>query len=603
MRVALGFIFAALLYSQDIRTVPVANGISAPTDIQNAGDGSGRLFLVQQNGLIRILKNGSVLPAPFLDIRSKTHADGERGLLGLAFPPGYSQSRRFYLNYTDLNGDTIIAQYQTTANPDVADAASEVVLTKILQPFANHNGGQVRFGPDGYLYIGMGDGGSGGDPMGNGQNLGALLGKLLRVDPESSPGQLSIPPDNPFVNRAGARPEVWAYGLRNPWRFTFDRATRDLWIADVGQDTYEEVNFTPASSHGGENYGWNLMEGMHCFKSGCQTTGLVLPVAEYTHADGCSVSGGFVYRGNLSPGLRGIYLYGDYCSGRIWGIERQGSTFNNRLLLSTAFGITTFGEDEAGEMYLADASKGTIYRIEGSRAPRFSPAGVVNPASFVAGMVAGSLATVFAAGVRDAAGSQVADRVPLPPMLGGVSVTVDGIAAPVYSLSNVNGQEQLTFQVPWAIAGRSQAAIVLIRDGQASSAVNVPVTDTQPGVYTSDGTQAIVVHNADNTLVSAARPLSRGEFAYLYASGLGNVSNIPPDGAGGPSSPLSAVTSDVRVTIGGVACDVQFAGLAPGLDGVYQVNFRVPSEVGSGSQDIVVTAGGVAGSAVKVQVE
>src|SRR5215831_306105 len=470
MRVALGFIFATLLYSQDIRTVPVANGISAPTDIQHAGDGSGRLFLVQQNGLIRILKNGSVLPTPFLDIRSKTHADGERGLLGLAFPPGYSQSRRFYLNYTDLNGDTIIAQYQTTANPDVADAASEVVLTKILQPFPNHNGGQVRFGPDGYLYIGMGDGGSGGDPMGNGQNVGALLGKLLRVDPESSPGQLRVPPDNPFVNRAGARPEVWAYGLRNPWRFTFDRATRDLWIADVGQDTYEEVNFTPASSHGGENYGWNLMEGMHCFKSGCQTTGLVLPVAEYTHADGCSVSGGFVYRGNLSPGLRGIYLYGDYCSGRIWGIERQGSTFNNRLLLSTAFGITTFGEDEAGEMYLADASKGTIYRIEGSRAPRFGPAGVVNPASFASGMVAGSLATVFAAGVR---------------------VTVDGIAAPVYSLSNVNGQEQLSFQVPWAIAGRSQAALVIIRDGQASSAVNVPVIAIQPGVYASDGTQAI----------------------------------------------------------------------------------------------------------------
>src|SRR5262249_45188974 len=214
-------------------------------------------------------------------------------------------------------------------------------------------------------------------------------------------------------------------------------------------------------------------------------------------------------------------------------------------------------------MYLADASKGAIYRIEGSRAPRFGPAGVVNPASFASGMVAGSLATVFAAGVRDAAGSQVADRVPLPPMLGGVRVMVDSIAAPVYSLSNGNGQEQMSFQVPWAIAGRSQAAIVLIRDGQASSAVNVPVMAIQPGVYTSDGTQAIVVHNADNTLVSAARPLSRGEFAYLYASGLGSVSNIPPDGAGGPSSPLSAVTTDARVTIGGVPRAEPIAGPRP----------------------------------------
>ena len=244
---------AGLLQAQEIRTVQVATGVTAPSDIQNAGDGSGRLFIVQQNGLIRILRDGALVTAPFLDIRGKTRLDGERGLLGLAFPPGFREKQRFYVDYTDLNGDTIIARYPVTANGDVADAASETVLLKIAQPFSNHNGGQVRFGPDGYLYIAMGDGGSAGDPQRNGQNLGALLGKILRIDVECDPAGVTIPADNPFVGTAGAAAEIWAYGLRNPWRFSFDRATRDLWIADVGQDTYEEVDYQPASSHGGEN--------------------------------------------------------------------------------------------------------------------------------------------------------------------------------------------------------------------------------------------------------------------------------------------------------------------------------------------------------------
>ena len=299
-------------------------------------------------------------------------------------------------------------------------------------------------------------------------------------------GRCGFPPDNPFVNTAGARGEIWAYGLRNPWRFSFDRATGDLWIADVGQDTYEEVDFQPAASRGGENYGWNRMEGLHCYQAGCQMQGLTLPIAEYSHAAGaCSVSGGFVYRGRVSPGLRGIYLYGDYCSGQIWGVERQGNGWTNRQLLASGFTITTFGEDEAGEVYVANAGNGSVHHIEGSRAPRFSAASVVNAASFAGGMVAGSLATVFAAGVRDDAGTSVADRVPLPNVLAGVSVTVAGIAAPVYSVSNVNGQEQVNFQVPFAVAGRSTAAVIVTRDGQASASVDVPVTAVQPGVYTS----------------------------------------------------------------------------------------------------------------------
>ena len=601
---AIGLILAVGMWAQDIHTVQVVGGLTSITDIQNAGDGTGRLFVVQQSGVIRVMRNGSLLTTPFLDIHGKTTGVGERGLLGLAFPPGFAGTQRFYVDYTNLNGDTVIAQYRMSANPDVADAASEIVLLTIAQPFANHNGGQVRFGPDGYLYIAMGDGGSGGDPLGNGQNLGVLLAKLLRIDVESSPGQVRIPADNPFVNTAGARGEIWAYGLRNPWRFSFDRVTHDLWIADVGQDTYEEVDLQPAASRGGENYGWNRMEGLHCYQAGCSMQGLTLPIAEYKHTAGlCSVTGGFMYRGRLSPGLRGIYLYGDYCTGQIFGLERQGNTWVSRQLLASGFKIQTFGEDEAGEMYVANGPAGEVYHIVGGVAPRFSAASVVNPASFASGMVARSLATVFAFGVRDDAGVTVADRVPLPIALAGVSVTVGGIAAPVYSVSNGNGQEQVNFQVPFAVAGHSTAAVVVTRDNQASAPVDVPVAVVQPGVYTTDGTQAIVVHNADYTLATAARPLEPAEFAYLYVSGLGLVSNAPPDGAGGPASPPAMASADVRVTLGGVACEVQFAGLAPGFAGVYQVNFRVPAGAAGGSQDMVVSANGVASPATRVNVK
>ncbi len=598
-----GIALAQLVFAQEIQTVQVASGISAPTDIQNAGDGSGRLFLAQQNGIVRILRDGVLAPQPFLDISGKTRAGGERGFLGLAFPPGFAQKQRFYVNYTDLNGDTVIAQYQVSANPDTADAASEIVLLHIPQPFANHNGGQLRFGPDGYLYIGMGDGGSGGDPLNNGQSLGTLLGKLLRIDVESDPGRVRIPPGNPFVNTAGARGEIWAYGLRNPWRFSFDRATGDLWIADVGQNAYEEVNFQPAASHGGENYGWNRMEGAHCFAAGCSMQGLILPVAEYSHAEGCSVSGGFVYRGRVSPGLRGMFLYGDYCSGRIWGVERQGTQWVNRLLLSSGFAISTFGEDEAGEIYVANAGNGTIHHITGSRAPRFTAAAVVNPASYLPGMTAGSFAAVFAAGVLDDAGTVVADRIPLPASLNGVSVTVDGVPAPILALANVNGVEQVNFQAPFEIAGLAAASVTVARDGAAGAAASVPVLELQPAVYTSEGVRAIVVHNADYTLVTEERPLVRGEFGFVYVTGLGRVINQPATGSGGPISPLATVLAGTRVSLAGVNCDVPYAGLAPTLVGVYQVNFRVPPEAPSGLQELVLTAGGVSAPAVTVPVQ
>jgi uncharacterized protein (TIGR03437 family) len=585
-------------FAQEIGTAQVVSGLISPTDIQHAGDGSGRLFFAQQNGVIRVFRNGALLPAPFLDIRSKTTGTGERGLLGLAFPPGFAEKRRFYVHYTDLNGDTTLAQYRLSADLNVADGASETILLKVAQPFPNHNGGQIRFGPDGYLYFGLGDGGSGGDPQGNGQNRNALLRKILRIDVEGQPGTLRVPPANPFANTAGARGEVWAYGLRNPWRFSFDRDTNDLWIADVGQESYEEVNFQPAASRGGENYGWNRMEGLHCYVANCNQQGLTLPVAEYLHAQGCSVTGGFVYRGTISPGLRGIYLYGDLCSGRIWGIERQGSGWANRLLLSTRFAITTFGEDEAGEVYVADANTGSIHRITGSAAPRVSASGVANAASFAAGLTPGSLATIFASGVLDAPGITGATSIPLPAILAGVSVTVNGAPAPLLAVVNRNGQEQVNFQAPFELEGSSSARIVVSRNNQASAAVDVPVLDVQPAIFTSDGVNAIAVHNADYSLATTERPLAPGEYAFVYGTGLGRVTNRPATGA--VSAVAAAAVSEIRLTMAGQPCEVQYGGFAPGLVGVYQLNFRVPTGLAAGTQELIVSAGGAVSPPVRV---
>jgi uncharacterized protein (TIGR03437 family) len=595
-----GLSLALVSSAQEIRLSQIVSGVSAPTDIAHAGDGSGRIFVVQQNGIVRIVRDGSLVAQPFLDITSRTQGGGERGLLGIAFPPGFAEKQRFYVNYTDLQGATVIAMYRVSPNRDVADAGSEQIVLRIAQPASNHNGGQLLFGPDGYMYIGMGDGGGAGDPQNNAQNPQTLLGKMLRIDVESDPGRFSAPPSNPFFNSGATRPEIWALGLRNPWRFSFDRATGGLWIADVGQNRLEEINFQPASSSGGENYGWNIMEGTQCFQPNCQTQGLVRPIAEYGRADGCSVTGGYVYRGRSWPGLRGTYLYGDYCTGRIWGIEPQGTSWSNRLLLASGFRITTFGEDEAGEIYVANSANGTIHRIEGSRAPRLTSAGIVNAASFVQGLTPGSLATIFAAGVRDETGITSAPSVPLPRSLGGVTVTVNGVAAPIHVIANQNGQEQINFQVPIEARGSSNATVVVTRDGQASESVTVPVLETQPAIYVSNG-RAVVVHNTGHTLVTPQRPLIPGEYAYLYATAVGRPVNEPVTGAASPNAPLAEV-SGVRVTIGGVAAEVQFAGLAPGFVGVYQVNFRVPPTVAPGTPEIVIAAGAQSSPAVRVPV-
>jgi glucose/arabinose dehydrogenase len=347
----------------------VAQGFSQPTFVTSAGDGSGRLFVVEKQGSIRVIANGAPLPDPFLDIRSLVGSSGtEQGLLGLAFHPHFAENGRFFVMYTANNapnGDNTIAEYHVSSDPNRADPNSGRVLLAIPDFAPNHNGGMLAFGPDGYLYAGTGDGGGAGDPQRNGQNLQALLGKLLRLDVDGG-APYAIPPDNPFAGRQDARPEIWAYGLRNPWRFSFDRATNDLWIADVGQNNWEEIDFQPAGSPGGQNYGWSIMEGMHCFRpaTNCDQTGLTPPVAEYGHDLGCSITGGYVYRGQASPALTGVYLYGDYCSGRIWALyQTPDGAYHQAQLLQQNIQISSFGEDEAGEVYVAGLDTGTIYRL------------------------------------------------------------------------------------------------------------------------------------------------------------------------------------------------------------------------------------------------
>ena len=350
-----------------IDLVLVVGGLNTPVGIANAGDGSDRLFILEKVGRIRIVRGGALIAEPFLDISDRVgSSSSEQGLLGLAFHPEYAQRGTFFVDYTDLQGNTVVSRFAVGDDPDRADGSSELVLLTLEQPASNHNGGHLAFGPDGALYIGTGDGGASGDRFGNGQNGQTLLGAMLRLDVEGSE-PYTIPTDNPFVGDATVRDEIWAIGLRNPWRYSFDRLTGDLYIADVGQNLYEEIDFQPAGDAGGHNYGWPIMEGLHCFPvdRACDQAGLTLPVAEYDHTQGCSVTGGYVYRGPRYPFLNGVYLFGDYCSGRIWGMVHPGSGGNWQVseLAQGSVGLSSFGEDEAGELYLLDVAGGQLFQI------------------------------------------------------------------------------------------------------------------------------------------------------------------------------------------------------------------------------------------------
>jgi glucose/arabinose dehydrogenase len=353
----------------------VASGLTSPVGVTNAGDGSGRLFIVEQTGSIRVVKNGALLPTPFLTLGADLVSGGERGFLSLAFDPGYPTNGYFYVLYTAIRpGDaggsilTLKRYHVFSGNPDLADYSSGLVLLTIDHPInSNHNGGTLAFGPDGYLYWSTGDGGSAGDPPNNAQNLAKLLGKILRLDVSVTP--YAIPPSNPFYTDGTTVDQlIWAYGVRNPWRVAFDRGTGDLYIADVGQNAWEEIDFQPASSTGGENYGWNIMEGMHCYNATTcvEPPAYVPPVAEYGHSLGCSVTGGLVFRGTQFPSLVGQYFYGDFCSGRLWSLYNDpatGWTPTQVQDLSYSNDLSSFGESEDGELYLVLRSTGAVLRM------------------------------------------------------------------------------------------------------------------------------------------------------------------------------------------------------------------------------------------------
>ena len=355
----------------DIGFEAVAEGFDQPVGITHAGDGSGVLYVVEKPGTIHRLADSERVEEPFLDITDRVGSGGyEQGLLGLAFPLDYEKSRVFYVNYTDLNGNTVVSRF-TTADNDVADAASEQVIITQEQPYPNHNGGQLQFGPDGYLYIGLGDGGSGGDPQGNAQRVDTWLGKILRieVDPAMVPaGQAyAIPEDNPFVSQAGALPEIFAYGLRNPWRFSFDAETGDMLIADVGQNQVEEINLLPINADVAFNFGWNPMEGSTCYLNpNCDASLFTLPIMEYTHDEGgCSVTGGEMYYGENLPDIYGTYIFGDFCSGFVWqGVKNDDGSWTMSNPVESGLAISSFGVDEQGEIYVLDINSGIVYRLE-----------------------------------------------------------------------------------------------------------------------------------------------------------------------------------------------------------------------------------------------
>lgn len=348
----------------------VSGSLSEPVFLTHVPGDATRLFVVEKTGRIRIIKNGALLSTAFLDLSGSISKGGEQGLLGLAFAPDYATSGRFVVSYTSPQGNpgggtSVIARYTVSAaNPDRANAASGQTLLTVDQPYENHNGGMIAFGPDGFLYISFGDGGGGGDPLDTGQDRTDHLGSLLRIDVSGASGY-TVPPSNPYAGSAQFAPELWNWGLRNPWRFSFDRSTGDLYIGDVGQGEREEIDVAPAASTGGENYGWNQMEGMICYVPGCSPIGTVLPVLDYTHSIGCAVTGGYVYRGSAVPALVGQYIYGDYCGGWVRSFQYSGGQAINpqdQPALSPGSAITGFGEDATGELYVLTQG-GTVYRI------------------------------------------------------------------------------------------------------------------------------------------------------------------------------------------------------------------------------------------------
>lgn len=585
------FLFTALLtLAQDVTLTKFVSGLDIPVEITHAGDGSGRLFVVEQSGRIRIVKNGQLQASPFLDLTGRLIAGGEKGLLSVAFPLDYKTSGVFYVNYTAPNPlRTVVSRFRVSPNPDIADAASEKVLLTFNQPFENHNGGHLEFSPfDGQLYIATGDGGSAGDPNNNAQNLGTYLGKLLRIDPSNTAGTYTVSQKNPFLATPAAKPEIWAYGLRNPWKFAFD-PQGNLFIADVGQDLIEEVNVQPFSSKGGENYGWRVREGNQCFPTSatCPTSIFTEPVFTYPHDVGKSITGGRVYRGTAFPNARGTYLFGDFVTKALWSMNNIDGTWTASAPRSTPYSISTFGEDEAGELYLADYGAGTLYRLS---LPGLKPAqsALVDAASFLPKIAAGSLATAFGAGLTQRDGIYQPSSLPLPRTLENVKITANGIDCPLLAVASVNGQQQINFQIPWELAAGNSITIQYTNNGVASPAYPLTLTPAAPALFVGANHVAAALR-ADNRPIATGQTVARNETIALFATGLGALQN--PLRTGAAADRTNPITASLSATIGGRPAEVQYAGAAPGFVGLYQVNVKVPADAPPGTQPVQIVIG------------
>ena len=508
-----------------------------------------------------------------------------------------------------------------TNDPDLADPTSEEVVLLVDQPTVVHQAGHIEFGPDGFLYISVGDGGFYGDPDNHAQRFDSLLGGILRIDVDGG-APYSIPATNPFVDFPGALGEIWVYGLRNPWRFGFDQLTGDLFIGDVGQDHREEVSFQPSSSHGGENYGWSIMEGTRCFglKEGCGDKSLIPPILEYRHVADLECSGavtsGYPYRGSRFPQLGGVYFYADFCTGLLYGAVRVDGSWLELPPQQTDFCVTSFGQDEAGELYVVDLCGETVYRLVADPSapllsPEISPGGVVSAATFGAGeaLAPGSAVAVF--GTQLAAVTEAATALPLSETLGQAFVRFNGsTAAPLFYAS----AEQVNIQLPWDLEGQALAQLTVTAGASTSAPIPVPLTQFSPGLFSlalnGTGQGAILIAGSGGRVAGPtgqfgdSRPARRGEEVLeIYATGLGPVNNPPPSGF--PAElPLRETLTQPMVSIGGEPAEVLFSGLAPGLVALYQVNVRVPAGSPAGdAAEVILTIGGVGSNTVTVAID
>ena len=592
------------LFSQwvQIGWEPVVQGLTQPVLATGARDGSGRLFIVEQTGMVRIFRDGALVKRPFLDLTSRVQFDCELGLLSIAFPPQFAEKKHFYADFIDEDGNVVIARYKVTADPNVADPASEEILLKIPQPYGQHNGGMLAFSPvDGMLYISTGDGGIAtnedatyiDDPLNNGQNPGVLLGKILRIDTESGAVPYAIPGGNP--QKPGWLPEIWSIGWRNPWRFSFDRRTADLYAGDVGADGYEEVN-VEAAGKGGLNYGWSVREGTHCVpqKLCVDRDDLTAPALEYAHNLGCSVTGGVVYRGARFPDLSGTYFYADFCRTTVWAMRQIDEKWQSTSMGPSRALAVSFGEDDEGEVYLVDY-RGSILGLR-QIPPGLTITSTGNAASGEPGLVAGAMSSVSLSGLTDPDEQLSAEVYPLPMSLGGVTVSVNGAPMPLLSVAP---EGRVDFLAPYRLPGES--AEVTVRAGyKLSNVFSVPVKPVLPGLFSAAGGRiAAAVNEEGNKAVSAPR----GAVLALFGTGLGPALDPPELGYPAMETPASVAKGEVTAMLGAKPAAVEFCSLTPGFTGMYTIIVRIANDAERGEGDVWIAVDGIRSRALRFTVE